>query len=439
MNRVHRAGLVALCACGFGGNWGLAQSFNPFSNFVQIRGFFPFENGNFSSAPALDASLRFPVGAGSFGVKLEALTALRQRAAVDLRLEEVFAGLELRNEPNATSSGQAFSVAGLLLYNALEANVSALRDASVGYLLEADTGTASAYEYHLGEFNLRGDFAQGWNWSLGYTLNSDLNPVRNRVTHEADLWVRTNILEPVTLGVGAGLRARDGRVVYQGSLEAGFAFTDRDALGARVTLTTAPGDEERVFYDTTRVEPWTLGAYLGRSNESALIWGVNASTNTDYGVQFQGQYEARGFGTASHEFSLGVRYGGELGSLALRGGMNLEFDAARSLWFGRLISQFTTNLRFEPFTLEATARVDYGPDRLTGLVEGSLIFERFPWLVLLEADLKFRTIWTGAVTAQGLYFLLPNVAVNLSAVYRWQIAGSGTGGFSFGAGLRYAF
>jgi hypothetical protein len=35
--------------------------------------------------------------------------------------------------------------------------------------------------------------------------------------------------------------------------------------------------------------------------------GVNASTNTDYGVQFQGQYEARGFGTASHEFSLGVR------------------------------------------------------------------------------------------------------------------------------------
>jgi hypothetical protein len=439
MNGLRRAGFVALCVTALMGSAAKAQVFDPFSNFIQIRGFYPFENGEFTSAPALDASLRLPLGTGSFGIKLEALTALRQRGQADVRLEGFFAGVNLRNEPNVNATGRDLSLAGLLLYQASEANVAALRDVSAAYSLETDTGATNGYELHGAELELGGDLAERWNWSVAYALTSDLNPVRNRVTHSADAWVRTSILEPVTLGVGAGLRARDGRVIYQGSLEGSLNITDRDTLGVRLTLTTAPGDEERLFYDTTRFSPLVLGVFIGRSNESALIWGASVAAVTPFGFQAQGQYEARFFGTTSHEFSLGVRYGGEAGSLGVRGSMNLEFDAARGLWFGRLTGQLTANLQFEPFTFSATARLDYGPDRVAGQLEGELMFYSFPWLVLLEADLKLRDTLVGAITAQGMYFVLPNVAVNLTALYRWQPVAVGSSGFSFGVGLRYAF
>ncbi len=435
MNRFQNAGMMALCAAIVGGGTAGAQSVNPFANFVQIRGLYPFENGNFSSAPALDAALQFPIGAGVFSVKLEALTVIRQRGQIDLRFEQAFAGLSLNNEPGV--SGRDLSLAGLMLYEAPEANIAALRGATLAYSLEANTGGSTGYEYHTGEVGFRGDLAERWNWSLDYALSSDLNPVRSRVVHSADTWLRTDILEPFTLGVGLGLRARDGRVIYQGSLEGAINLTDRDALGVRLTLTTAPGDEERLFYNTSRLEPVNLNLYLGRSRESALIWGATLSANTEFGVQLQAQYDARVFGTTSHEFSLGVRYGGFNGNLSLRGGFNAEFDATQGVWFGRLVGQLTANLNLEPVVFSATARVDAGPDRLTGSLESNLTFYSFPWLVLLEADLKFRQTIVGALTAQSMYFFLPNIALNLTGVYRWQPTGSS--GFSFGAGLRYAF
>lgn len=412
------------------------------SNFVQIRGFYPFENGDFSSAPALDASLRLPLGGtASFGIKLEALTLLRQRGQVDLRLEQVFIGLSFRNEPSENTAGRSVSLAGLLLYDAPQPQ-ALLADASLGYSLEFElTGTgqpSSAYELHTGDVNLAGTLATRWTWSANYALSSDLNPVRNRITHEADAWVRTTLLEPLTLGVGLGLRARDGRVIYQGSLEGSVKLSDQDALGVRLTLTTAPGDEQRLFYDTTRIAPLALGVYVGRGSESALIWGANIAADAGFGLQFQGVYDGSSFGFTTHELSFGVRYGGTTGSLALRGGMNLELDSVTGLWFGRLLGQLTANLSVERFSLDLTARVDYGVDRLIGTLKGNAVYLSLPWMAILTADLRIRDALSGELSLQGLYFFTPNIALNLTGAYRWQAVPNASG-LRFGLGLRYAF
>ena len=430
-------GVVALCGLASG----LARAQAP-SNFVQIRGFYPFENGDFSSAPALDASLRLPLGgAASFGLKLEALTVLRQRGQVDLRLEQVFVGLSFRNEPIEGLAGRSVSLAGLLLYDAPEPQ-ALLTDASLGYSLEAERPSAgqglTGYELHTGDANLSGTLARQWTWSARYALSSDLNPVRDRTTHTGDAWLRTTLLEPLTLGVGLGLRARDGRVIYQGSLEGSVNLSDQDALGVRVTLTTAPGDEQRLFYDTTRLAPLTLGIYVGRSSESALIWGASVAAAAGSGLQFQGVYDGGGLGIARHEFSLGVRYGRAATSLALRGGMNLELDPVSGLWFGRLLGQLTANLSLERFSVDLTTRIDYGVDRLVGTLKGNAVYLSLPWMAIFSADLKISPALTGELALQGLYFFRPNIALNLTGAYRWQLPPSASA-LRFGIGLRYEF
>ena len=417
------------------------------ANFFQLRGFYPFENGDFSSAPALDASFRVPLGgAASFGVKLEALTILRQRGQVDLRLEQVFVGLSFRNEPAQMLTGRSLSLAGLLLYDAVDPRAF-LADASLGYSLESEPPSTAqeltgqeltGYELHTGDAKLSGTLATQWTWSASYALSSDLNPVRDRTTHAGDFWLRTTLLEPVTLGLGLGLRSRDGRVIYQGSLEGSVNLSDQDALGVRLTLTTAPGDEERLFYDTTRLAPVTLGVYVGRSSESALIWGANIAADAGSGLQFQGVYDGAGFGIARHEFSLGVRYGRAASSLALRGGMNLELDAVTGLWFGRLLGQLTANLSLERFTIDLTTRVDYGVDRLVGTLRGNAVYLSLPWMAIFSADLKISPALTGEASLQGLYFFTPNIALNLTGAYRWQLPPNPSA-LRFGIGLRYAF
>ncbi len=408
-------------------------------NYFQIRGLFPPEGGAFSSAPAIDALLRIPIlDFGTFELKLDGVTLARQRVAAQFSAGVAFFGFQFRNEPSDEQGARALEINALGAYKSPSDDpVVILRGVTLAYSLDQDTGPLNGYALHSGDAQADGDIVEHWDWSIGYTLANGLIPTERGLRHDLQTWVRTNILKPVNLGVGAGYIIKDEKFALKGSLEAGYEITPDDTVGARVTLTTAPGDAEELFYDTSRFQPLSIGLRLGRSNESFLTWGVRLSASE--GVNLSGDYTGQAGENAKHDVSLGFGYSGETGNVALRGGVQAELDPKTGLWYARITGQLTANLRLPDLILQAVGELNYGPERLIGrlTVDGQWVIA--PFVVLVNADFRFHDTITGLATVQGLYFFLPGIAVNLTAFYRAQPAWEGPSGFGVGLGLRTNF
>jgi hypothetical protein len=426
-------GLVVTCTSSLGH----AQDLD--GNYVQIRGLFPPENGAFSSAPAIDALLRLPImDFGTFELKLDNVSLVRQRVSAQFSAEVAFFGFQFRNEPSDEQDARVFGINALGAYKAPSDDpVVILRGLTLAYSLDQDTGPLRGYAVHSGNAQVDGDIAERWDWSVGYTLANGLIPTERGLRHDLQSWVRTTILKPVNLGVGAGYIIKDEKFALKGSLEAGYEITPDDTVGARVTLTTAPGDAEEIFYDTTRFEPLTIGLQLGRSNESFLTWGVRLSASP--GVNLNGDYSGQAGENAKHDINLGFGYSSEAGNVALRGGVQAELDPKTGLWYARITGQITANLRLPGLVLQAVGELNYGPERLIGrfTMDGQWVIP--PFVVLLNADFRFHDTITGLATVEGLYFFLPGIAVNLTTFYRAQPAWEGPSGFGVGLGLRTNF
>lgn len=427
------AGLALVCT------GGLAQAQDLNGNFFQIRGLFPPEGGQFSAAPALDALVRLPIAdLGVFELKLTEVTLARQRATAQFSAAFAFFGVRFRNEPGEEQGARALEINALGAYkNPSDDLLVILRGVTLAYSLDQDTSPLKGYTLQTGDAQADGAIAQDWDWSVGYTLENALIPTERGLRHDLQSWVRTTILKPIELGVGAGYLIKDEQFALKGSLEAGYEITPQDTVGARLTLTTAPGDAEEIFYNTTRFEPLSVGLSLGRSNLSFLTWGVRLSAAE--GLQLNADYTGQAGENAAHDLSVGVGYGGEVGNLALRGGVRAEHDPKSGLWYARITGQLTANLRLPDFTLTAVGELNFGPEVLLGrlTVDGTWVIA--PFVVLLNADFRFHDTITGEATVQGLYFFLPGIAVNLTAFYRAQPEWEGPSGFGVGLGLRTNF
>jgi hypothetical protein len=408
-------------------------------NYFQIRGLFPPEAGAFSSAPAIDALFRLPIlDFGTFELKLDGVTLARQRVAAQFSSGLTFFGFQFRNEPSDEQDARVLEINALGAYKSPSDDpVVFLRGLTLAYSLDQDTGPLRGYALHSGNAQADGDIAERWDWSVGYSLANALIPTERGLRHDLQSWVRTSVLKPVRLGVGAGYIIKDEKFALKGSLEAGYEITPDDTVGARLTLTTAPGDAEELFYDTSRFEPLSIGLKLGRSNESFLTWGVRLSASE--GVNLSGDYSGQAGENAQHDVSLGFGYSSDVGNVALRGGVQAELDPKSGLWYARITGQLTANLRLPTLILQAVGELNYGPEQLVGrlTVDGQWLIA--PFLVLLNADFRFHDTVTGLATIQGLYFFLPGVAVNLTAFYRAQPAWEGPSGFGVGLGLRTNF
>jgi hypothetical protein len=424
---------VLLCTCG------LARAQDLDGNYFQIRGLFPPEGGAFSSAPAIDALLRLPIlDLGTFELRLDAVSLARQRVAAQFSAGVAFFGVQFRNEPGEEQDARAFEINALGAYKSpSEDPVVILRSLTLAYSLDQDTSLLRGYAVHSGDAQVDGDIAERWDWSIGYTLANALIPTERGLRHDLQTWVRTSIFKPINLGVGAGYIIKDEKFALKGSLEAGYEITPDDTIGARVTLTTAPGDAEEIFYNTSRFDPLSVSLRLGRSNESFLTWGVQLSASQ--GLQLSADYTGQAGENAKHDVNLGFGYASEVASVALRGGVEAELDPKTSLWYARITGQLTANLQLPGLTLKAVGELNYGPEFLLGrlTVDGQWVIA--PFVVLLNADFRFHDTVTGLATVQGLYFFLPGIAVNLTAFYRAQPAWEGPSGFGVGLGLRTNF
>ena len=421
---------VLICS----GNLARAQD----GNFFEIRGLFPPEGGQFSTAPALDAAVRLPVAdLGVFDLRLTNLTLVRQRVQAQFSAEAAFFGLRFRNEPGEELNARSLELNAIGAYKNSGNDPVVLRGLTLAYSLDTDTSPSAGYSLQSGQADAEGDIVQDWNWSLGYSLANSLIPANLGLEHDLQSWVRTTVFKPIGLGVGLGYTIKDQRFAVKGSLEGSYEITPLDTLGLRLTLTTTPGDAEELFYDTSRFDPLSISLKIGRSSEAFVTWGGSISTGDR--LQFSLSYDGQAGAQAIHALDLGIGYAGDAGRVNLRGGVRAELDPKTGLWYARLDGQLAANLSLEAFKLEAIGQINFSPTAMIGRFTANGQWLIPPFAVLLSADFRFQNAITGEASVQGLYFFLPGIAINLTGFYRAQPAWEGPSGFGVGLGLMATF
>jgi hypothetical protein len=456
---VSRTRLVkAMFIMGLGlGTTGLAQTQEP-SNYFQIRYFAPgpLQDWQFTAGFALDASLESPFDGGNFSLNLSNTSLSRQTLALEVTADTAFGQLEVKREPGAELGGYkwGFTAVGSYLFPKPSEGIAPVTDLTVTYVFETDSSTESYYSVNAANLSLRGQLYPGWGWNLGYGLTATGVTGSDNLTQSLQARVNGKI-DPVTLNLGFSSRFQNGGPRYDTNLEASLPVTDLETITAQTSFGIAMNvepdsrfsDEERVSVSSQRFEPITLGAYLGRNNSSALLWGLNAEYPLDKTWTLSSDYGGTAGESPTHEFSIQGNYRESQYSAGLQGRTSIDYDPSRELWFATAGFRVNGTFKVSPWNIGARASLDLKPNsnaavgglKTTGSLSGTLAWAQDEWSANLELGFNWQNSFSGLASAQVLYRFDANLALNVSGLYRRTLTPTISDEFSLGLGLRWNF
>ena len=447
---------------------------NPLlENYFQVRYFYPPPLGTNDSLAGLtlDALFKSALEGVQLEFSVKDTNLYRQVASLNVTLEAGYASLEYRGGPGSDPGSRANSFSASGSYTLPKTGDSALlSDVNTSYSLDSDSGTLNRSNSQNADVSLRGQFAKEWRWSAGYSLSSSDNAsddgagslyssqsLQNAFRAE----VRAKILPnypSLELTVGTGLRLNttlsSGQpdkqsTALDGKIEVLSNLTDKESGRVSVKLSSVDGklkDDESLSVQTTRLEPLTLSANVGRT-PGFYSWGLGADYPLDDKLSLTSSYdgslsEASDTLSQDHRLSFGATYREKKWRVTTGLGVGLTNDSDE--WQTRYDLKLSGSYKIAPLDFSARASVALRPVKgelkPSGSLSGSLNFDGGPLKTSLELGFTYKNLLTGNASLSVLYALTERLSLNVSSRYSRALFGADPQDrFSIGLGLRFSF
>jgi len=445
----------------------------PLENYVQMRYFYPPTLG--TNDPLAGLTLDALYKSALEGVQLEFsvknTNLYRQAANLNLSLESGYAALEYKGGPGSDPGARANSFSASGSYTLPKAGeVSLLSDVSLSYSLDTDSGTVNRSGSQNADLSVRGQLAKDWRWSAGYSLSSGDNAsddgaggsfVSSSLQNAFRAEVRGKILPnypSLELAVGGGLRLNDTSSTGQGDkqstaldgkVELSSNLSEQESGKVSFKLSSVDGklkDDESLSVQTTRLEPLTLSANVGRT-PGFYSWGLGLDYPLDDALSLTSSYDGSLSDSADalsqdHSLNFGATYRAK--KWRLGGGLGAGLNNDSGDWQASYTLKANGSYKIAPLDLSARAsfalRPVKGELKPSGSVSGSVNFDGGPLKTALELGFTFKNLFTGSASLSVLYAVTESLSLNASSSYSRALFGADPQDrLSIGLGLRFSF
>ncbi len=445
----------------------------PLENYLQLRYFYPPPLGTDDplSGLTLDALYKPQLEGVQLEFSVKNTNLYRQAASLNLSLESGYAALEYKGGPGSDKGARANSFSASGSYSLPKAgDVTYLSDVSLSYSLDTDSGGLNRSDSQNADLSVRGQLAREWRWSAGYSLSSGDNAsddgaggvyssqsLQNAFRAE----VRGKILPnypSLELVVGTGLRLNNTSSTGQpdkqstaldGKIELSSNLTDKESGKLAFKLSSVDGklkDDESLSIQTTRLEPLTLSANVGRT-PGFYSWGLGADYPLGDALSLTSSYDgslSEGTDALSqdHSLSFGATYRQKKWRVASTLGAGLSNDSGD--WQASYSFKASGSYKIAPLDLSARASFSLRPVKgelkPSGSLSGSLNYDGGPLKAALELGFSYKNLFTGSTSLSLLYAVTESLSLNASSSYSRALFGTDPQDrLSIGLGLRFSF